>query len=99
MADHASLDAVINVRVSTLRESRSSAKPLLSPGCPSRPTAAADSSDTRSWRIQIALLSASCRRLGGLLKRVHTESGGAYSAETAQALADIRRCIERLAAS
>ena len=34
------------------------------------------------------------RRLGGLLKHVHTESGGAYSDATAAAIAAIRRYIE-----
>ncbi len=38
------------------------------------------------------------RRLGGLLKLVHTESRGAYSASTAAALADVRRAIARIAA-
>jgi hypothetical protein len=38
------------------------------------------------------------RRLGGLLKLVHVESRGAYSAETAAALASLRAAIARLAA-
>jgi hypothetical protein len=37
------------------------------------------------------------RRLGGLLKFVHTESGGVYSAATATALVDVRRAIARIA--
>jgi hypothetical protein len=37
-------------------------------------------------------------RLGGLLKKVHLDSGGAYSAATATALADLRAAIARLAA-
>ena len=36
------------------------------------------------------------RRLGGLLKHVHTESGGAYSQTTAQALVAIKNYIEAL---
>ena len=36
------------------------------------------------------------RRLGGLLKKVHVDSGGAYSAATANALATLTRAIERL---
>jgi hypothetical protein len=36
------------------------------------------------------------RRLGGLLKLVHGESGGAYSRETAAALASLRAAIARL---
>jgi hypothetical protein len=39
------------------------------------------------------------RRLGGLLKLVHGESGGAYSRETAAVLAGLRAAIARLAAS
>ena len=37
------------------------------------------------------------RRLGGLLKKVHVDSGGAYSQETASALAALRAAIDRLA--
>ena len=97
MADHASLDAVINVRVSHfekagLREAASIAGLSLSAYCRRRFLGHKVVAHTDRAVIR------ECRRLGGLLKRVHTESGGAYSAETAQALADIRRCIERLAA-
>ena len=38
------------------------------------------------------------RRLGGLLKKVHVDSGGAYRAATADALAELTRAIEVLAA-
>jgi hypothetical protein len=38
------------------------------------------------------------RRLGGLLKKVHLDSGGAYQAETAAALTALRAAIARLAA-
>src|SRR5579871_2059280 len=37
------------------------------------------------------------KRLGGLLKKVHIDSGGAYSTQTAAALADLRAAIARLA--
>ena len=37
------------------------------------------------------------RRIGGLLKRVHTESKGAYKADTARALTEIVACITRIA--
>lgn len=37
------------------------------------------------------------RRLGGLLKHIHTESRGAYSADTAAALNDVRAAIRRIA--
>ena len=36
------------------------------------------------------------RRLGGLLKKVHVDSGGAYSAATANALGMLTRAIDRL---
>ena len=38
------------------------------------------------------------KRLGGLLKKVHLDSHGAYRAETAAAIADLRAAIARLAA-
>ena len=37
------------------------------------------------------------RRLGGLLKKVHVDSGGAYSKATASAIATLRAAIDRLA--
>jgi hypothetical protein len=37
------------------------------------------------------------RRLGGLLKKVHVDSGGAYSRATAAALAELRAAIGALA--
>lgn len=37
------------------------------------------------------------RKLGGLLKLVHVESCGVYSAATAAALADLRSAINRIA--
>jgi hypothetical protein len=37
------------------------------------------------------------RRLGGLLKKVHTDSGGAYSRETAAALDTLHAAIRLLA--
>ena len=38
------------------------------------------------------------RRLGGLLKKVHMDSGGAYSQQTAAALGALRAAIDRLGA-
>jgi len=38
------------------------------------------------------------RRLGGLLKKVHVDSGGAYSAATADALVELTRAIAALVA-
>ena len=37
------------------------------------------------------------RRVGGLLKAVHSESGGVYSAATAAALTEVRNAIRRVA--
>jgi hypothetical protein len=37
------------------------------------------------------------RRLGGLLKKVHIDSGGAYSSETAAVLDSLHAAIRRLA--
>ena len=37
------------------------------------------------------------RRQGGLLKHIHVQSGGMYSAETAQALQSMTRAFERVA--
>jgi hypothetical protein len=37
------------------------------------------------------------RRLGGLLKKVHLDSGGAYSRQTASTLTALRAAIVRLA--
>jgi hypothetical protein len=36
------------------------------------------------------------RRLGGLLKHIHNESGGVYSKDTAGALADLKAYIGKL---
>lgn len=38
------------------------------------------------------------RRIGGLLKSVHIESGGAYSKQTADALSDLGGYINKLSA-
>ena len=43
-----------------------------------------------------AVMLKELRRLGGLLKHIHNERGGAYSKETAAALLAIRSYIERL---
>ena len=39
------------------------------------------------------------RRIGGLLKKVHVDGGGAYSQQTAAALRTLHAAIERLAGS
>lgn len=43
-----------------------------------------------------AVMVKELRRLGGLLKYVHNESNGAYSQDTAAALAQVSRYIEKL---
>lgn len=43
-----------------------------------------------------AVMLKELRRLGGLLKHVHSESGGAYSQETASALLAVKAYIEKL---
>ena len=96
MARGESLDEVINVRVSTvekgsLREAAALAGLSLSSYCRRRFLGHAVVAHTDRAMIR------ELRRIGGLLKTVHTESGGAYSRETAAALSDVRKAIERLA--
>jgi hypothetical protein len=43
-----------------------------------------------------AVMLKELRRLGGLLKHVHLESGGAYSESTADALGELRGYIAKL---
>jgi len=45
-----------------------------------------------------AVMLKELRRLGGLLKHVHTESGGSYSAATSAVLGEIRAYIQKLSA-
>lgn len=45
-----------------------------------------------------AVMLKELRRIGALLKHVHIESNGAYSAATAAALASLKMYIEKLAA-
>lgn len=96
MARGESLDEVINVRVSraekeALREAAQTAGLSLSSYCRRRFLGHAVVAHTDRAMIR------ELRRIGGMFKRVHTESGGAYSDETAGALRDLREAIERLA--
>ncbi len=96
MARGESLDSVINVRVSraekeSLREAAATAGLSLSSYC--RRRFLGHSVIAHSDRAMIREL----RRIGGLIKKTHTDSGGAYSDETAGALSDLREAIERLA--
>ena len=43
-----------------------------------------------------AVMLRELRRIGGLLKHVHNESNGAYSHDTAEALAVLKAYIEKL---
>lgn len=90
------LDAVINVRVSQsekneLRDAATAAGMTLSAYCRRRFLGRVVMAHTD--RVMIREL----RRLGGLLKKVHVDSRGAYSQQTAAALDVIRKTIERLA--
>ena len=96
MARGESLDSVVNVRVShtekdALREAAETAGLSLSAYCRRRFLGHAVVAHTDRAMIR------ELRRIGGLLKTVHTESRGAYSVETAGALSDLRKAIERLA--
>ena len=96
MARGESLDSIVNVRVSTvekesLREAADVAGLTLSAYC--RRRFLGHAVVAHADRAMIREL----RRVGGLVKAVHTESGGAYSDETAGALRDLRKAIERLA--
>ena len=91
-----SLDSIINVRVShaekdSLRDAAETAGLSLSSYC--RRRFLGHSVAAHTDRVVIREL----RRIGGLLKKTHTESGGVYSDETAGALSDLRKAIERLA--
>ena len=96
MARGESLDEVINVRVSpaekdALREAAEIAGISLSAYCRRRFLGHAVVAHTDRAMIR------ELRRTGGLLKTVHTESGGAYSDKTAGALRELRKAIEDLA--
>lgn len=39
------------------------------------------------------------RRMGGLMKHLHNESGGAYSEQTSEAISAIVKCIDTLTAA
>jgi len=90
-----SLDAVINVRLTSAEKARLredadlagvSVSELVRRRYFGRPIVAnAD-----------AVMLKELRRLGGLLKHVHSESRGAYSQHTAAALAAIKDYIEKL---
>jgi len=90
-----SLDAVINVRLTSVEKARLredadlaglSVSELVRRRYFGRPIVAnAD-----------AVMLKELRRLGGLLKHIHNESGGVYSKETAATLVAIKAYIERL---
>lgn len=88
------LDAVINIRVTKAEKARLledadlaalSMSELVRRRYFGRPIASADQAMIRELR-----------RLGGLLKHIHNESGGVLHRDTAAALAAIKAYIERL---
>lgn len=95
MADDERLTHVLNVRVTPrekhdLREDAGLAGMTLSAYCRRRVLGHPVVASTDRAMIR------ELRRIGGLLKHVHVDSGGAYSALTADALDDVRACIARL---
>ena len=95
MALGESLDSVINVRVTraekdSLCDAASVAGLSLSSYCRRRFLGHTVIAHTDRMMIR------ELRRIGGLLKKMHTESGGAYRRKTAGALSDLRKAIERL---
>lgn len=96
MAGISSLDTVINVRVSSaekegLRNDATTAGLSLSAYCRRRFLGHAVVGRTDRATIR------ELRRLGGLLKHIHVESGGAYSEDTARMLGEVRDLIKKLA--
>jgi uncharacterized protein (DUF1778 family) len=89
------LDAVINVRLTAneknqIRESAGIAGLSMSEFIRRRALGRAVVAHADTIVIQ------ELRRLGGLVKLIHTESHGAYSAETARILKELKKYIERL---
>ena len=96
MARTSSLDAVINVRVrsaekTALRDDAATAGLTLSAYCRRRILGHPVVAQTDRSVIR------ELRRIGGLLKHVHVESGGAYNETTADALRALRKAIGDLA--
>ena len=96
MAKISALDSVVNVRVTRaekdeLREAAAVAGLTLSAYCRHRMLGRAVVANT-----DLAVIR-ELRRLGGLLKRVHVESEGAYSEATATALRTLHGAIGKLA--
>ena len=96
MAGISSLDTVFNVRVSSaekegLRNDAMTAGLSLSAYCRRRFLGHAVVGRTDRATIR------ELRRLGGLLKHIHVESGGAYSEDTARMLGEVRDLIRKLA--
>ena len=96
MVGISSLDAVINVRVSSaekeaLRDDAETAGLTLSAYC--RRRFLGHAVVARTDRATIREL----RRTGGFLKKIHVDSGGAYSEETARTLGKLGDLIKKLA--
>lgn len=92
------LDAVVNVRLTSKEKAR------LRADAEAAGMTMSELVRAQYFRMPIAAKAdrhalAEMRRVGGLLKHVHSSSGGAYSAETAAALTELRGVIRRLGAS
>jgi len=90
------LDAVVNVRLTTAEKAR------LKDDADLAGLSVSEFVRRRSFGRSIiaqadAVTIKELRRLGGLVKHLHNESGGAYSRETAAALVALRAYIEQLA--
>ena len=90
-----SLDAIINVRLISSEKNKLKSDAELAGMSMSalvrrryfgRPVHA----KTDEWMIRELL------RLGGLLKHIHNQSGGAYSYQTAEAISALKDCIGRI---
>lgn len=92
------LDAVVNVRLTTGEKAR------LRADAEAAGMTMSELVRAQYFRMPIVAQAdkkalAELGRVGGLLKYVHTSSGGAYSAETAAALRELRAVIRTLAAA
>jgi hypothetical protein len=89
------LDAVVNVRMTVSEKARLKEEAEIA-GLTVSQLVRRRSLGRRVVAATDAAMIRELRRLGGLLKHIHTETGGTYSTDTAQALAAIREAIERL---
>ena len=91
----AALDAIVNVRLTTAEKERLREDAVLAAISMSELVRRQYFNMPISARADENMLR-ELRRLGGLLKHVHNESGGQYSSHTSDALIEIRRYINKL---